>query len=126
VSFPPPAEDLLEKFVDHIAGVGLFEEDFLSGNLAEEDADAADPQAVEALERTLQALDVALPFRQGALCGADAALGLRGQGAEPVGDLIRGRNFHRRGSADGIGFCRPWRSGSRSWRRDRRGCPWFP
>ena len=95
-------------------------------NLAEEDADAADAEAVEALKRTLQALDVSLPFRQGAQGRADAALGLRGQGAEPVGDLIRGRNFHRRGSADGIGFCRPWRRGSRSWRRDRQGRPWFP
>jgi hypothetical protein len=38
---------LLEKFVDHIAGIGVFEEDFLPGNLAEDDADAADSEAVE-------------------------------------------------------------------------------
>gem|GEM_PF-6702810 len=52
-------------------------------------------EVVEALQASLQSLDVALPFRQGLQRSADAALGLWRQGAEPVGDLIRGRNFQR-------------------------------
>ena len=68
------AQDLLEKFVDHVAGVGVFEEYFLSGNLAKDDADAADTEAANSSRR---------------------------QDAEPVGDLIRGRSFRLRDLASG-------------------------
>jgi len=52
-SFPAFTQDLLEKYVDHVVGVGVFEEDFHSGNLAEDDADTADTESVEALQACL-------------------------------------------------------------------------
>lgn len=83
------------KFVHGIPSVGIFEQDFLSGDLAENDAHPTDAEAVEAFERTLQALDVALAIGKRAECETDAALGLRGQGDQPCGHLLRGRNSHR-------------------------------
>ena len=72
-----------------------FEAEFTGGGLTEENADAADAQAAETFEVTLQSFDVAPSPGQAAQSCADALLGLGRQGGEPGGYLVRGRNFHR-------------------------------
>ena len=48
--------------MDRIAGAGVFEEDFFAGDLAVDQAEAADAETIESFQRSLEASYVGYSF----------------------------------------------------------------